>query len=169
MSIDEINEYVAALRTVKGDRPAGKNEKFKTKKALELMRVILKERGHAEPDNDDKDEYRRRTTNKSGATQDLSRIDRFFALRKERSGQIIMVKPEHEQLKTGRKVLDTEHGEKRTARLMLYLTPTMAADIRDWCRVRDISNNEYILELIEADLRDTDKQERIKKLRELMQ
>ncbi len=159
-NIEEIEAYVSSLRTVKGDRPAGQNEKFKTRKALMLMSEILKESGHAEPDSTDKAEYRRRrSTNKTGTEQDLSRIDRYFlALQAERRTQQMTI--EAEPMKAGR--------EKKSVKLMLYLTPTMAADIRDWCNLKRINSvNNYITELIGADLQDKDKQESLKVFREL--
>ena len=144
--MQSIDEYVNELRTVKGDKPAGKDEKRKTHKALTLMFAILAESGHEVPDALDKAEYRRRNTSSEAAiSQDMSRIDRYFAV--QAGGDIA-----HEPSRAGRKCLDTENGERRSEKLMLYLTPSMIADVRTWCDLKGISCVNYITGLLEADI-----------------
>ena len=65
----------------------------------------------------------------------------------------------------GRKKIDTMKGEKRDQKLMLYLTPSVIADVRDWCSLKNLSSNDYITKLIEADLQD--KQEKLSFFRQL--
>ena len=65
----------------------------------------------------------------------------------------------------GRKKIDTVKGEKRDQKLMLYLTPSVIADVRDWCSLKNLSSNDYITKLIEADLQD--KQEKLSFFRQL--
>ncbi len=43
-------------------------------------------------------------------------------------------------------------AEKKSEKLMLYLTPEMIARIRIWCDIKGISINSFITDLIEADL-----------------
>lgn len=170
--MQSIEEYVDTLRT-KTDKAAGKDEKRKTKKALELMSAILKERGHEIPDEADKAEFSRRSkSNERETNSNLQRAMRYYlALQEEQSGQQLMIPvalPESERVpepsRAGRKVLDTERGEKRSEKLMLYLTPSMIADIRDWCDLKHISSVNYITELIRADMKT--KQEKLKSFRE---
>ena len=54
--------------------------------------------------------------------------------------------------KSGRKVFDTVNGEKKSEKLMLYLTPALIAKLRVWCDMKGISNVSYITALIETDL-----------------
>lgn len=54
--------------------------------------------------------------------------------------------------KPGRKRFDTVNGEKKSEKLMLYLTPELIAKIRVWCDMKGVSNVGYITALIEADL-----------------
>ena len=60
--------------------------------------------------------------------------------------------------KGGRKTID-ENGEIRSEKLMLYLTPSMIADVRDWCRIKGISYANFIVGLIGDFMRD--KKERL--------
>ena len=143
--MQSVEEYVDALRTVKG-KPAGKDEKRKTHNALMLMFAILADSGHEIPEASDKAEYRRRNLKGEAAiSQDMSRIDRYFAVQTN-------VDTVHELSRAGRKYLDTENGEKRSEKLMLYLTPSMIADVRAWCDLKGISCVNYITSLIEADI-----------------
>lgn len=61
--------------------------------------------------------------------------------------------------KPGRKVFDAENGEKKSEKLMLYLTPALITRIRTWCDLKGISAVSYITTLIEEDL--DSKQEKI--------
>ena len=54
---------------------------------------------------------------------------------------------------------DTENGEKKDKKLMMYFTPELIARIRIWCDLKGISAVSYITGLIEADL--YSKQEKI--------
>ena len=54
--------------------------------------------------------------------------------------------------RTGRKPFDTVNGEKRTEKLMMYLTPETITRLRAWCDLKGISAVSYITALIEADL-----------------
>lgn len=65
----------------------------------------------------------------------------------------------------GRKKFDTENGEKRNQKLMLYLTPSVIEDVRDWCSLKKLTVNNYVTALIEADLRD--KQGKLDSFRQL--
>ena len=56
--------------------------------------------------------------------------------------------------KAGRKRFDTENGEKRSEKLMLYLTPELIANVRDWCSLKGISYGSFVIGLIEDYLRD---------------
>ena len=64
----------------------------------------------------------------------------------------------------GRSTID-ENGEKRSEKLMLYLTPSLIGDIRDWCRLKGISCVDYITNTVKADLET--KLSKIKAYREL--
>lgn len=65
----------------------------------------------------------------------------------------------------GRKKFDTVNGEKRNQKLMLYLTPSVIEDVRDWCSLKKLTVNNYVTALIEADLRD--KQNKLNSFRQL--
>lgn len=56
--------------------------------------------------------------------------------------------------KPGRKRFDTVNGEKKSEKLMLYLTPELIAKIRVWCDMKGISNVSFITGLIEDFLKD---------------
>lgn len=51
--------------------------------------------------------------------------------------------------KGGRKVMDRVNGQKRSEKLMIYLTPELIADLRDWCNLKGISYANFVVELIE--------------------
>ena len=158
-----VEEYVSALRV-------GQDAKRKAKNAIEGMQAVLAESGHEWPDASDYEEYRRRSTcQESGTEQNVSRIEKYYrALRVEGSEQLLIAEttdiPSIER-KSGRKCLDTENGEVRSEKLMLYLTPSMIADVRDWCSLKRISCVSYITGLISADL--AGKQEKLNFFREL--
>ena len=59
---------------------------------------------------------------------------------------------ESKESNAGRKRFDTLKGEKRSEKLMLYLTPSVIADVRDWCHIKGISAVNYITNLIVADM-----------------
>lgn len=44
------------------------------------------------------------------------------------------------------------NGEKKSEKLMMYFTPSLMADIRDWCSLKRVSCVDYITGLINADL-----------------
>ena len=69
--------------------------------------------------------------------------------------------------KPGRKVFDTENGEKKDKKLMMYFTPALFDEIRDWCYLKRISAVSYITSLIEADLHTPDKRDKIAFFRQL--
>ena len=70
-----------------------------------------------------------------------------------------------EDSNAGRKRFDTKNGEKRDQKLMLYLTPSVIADVRDWCKLKDISAVSYITDLIIADMKN--RQEKLNSFRQL--
>ena len=67
--------------------------------------------------------------------------------------------------KPGRKRFDTENGEKRSEKFMLYLTPELISEVRTWCHIKQISAVSYITGLIEADLHSEDKQGKLASFR----
>ena len=62
---------------------------------------------------------------------------------------------------------DTENGEKKDKKLMMYFTPALFDEIRDWCYLKRISAVSYITSLIEADLHTPDKRDKIAFFRQL--
>lgn len=154
-------EYVSHLHV-------GRDEKRKRLDAIKDMKVILLKNGHTWPDEADYDEYRQNSTsNEQGTKQNISRIKKYF----EAQAQSTSTQSEtpssvatSEPRKTGRKRLDTENGEVRSEKLMLYITPSLIADLRDWCSLKRISCVSYINALIQHDL--ADKQEKLKSFRE---
>lgn len=56
--------------------------------------------------------------------------------------------------KPGRKRFDTVNGEKKSEKLMLYLTPELISRIRVWCDMKGVSNVGFITGLIEDFLKD---------------
>ena len=162
-------EYVAIL-------DCGQDAKRKALKAIKDMRLVLADSGHSLPDASDYAEYRRRSTsNERGTEQNVSRVEKYYlSLCSEGSEQLLIAEtvdtpiqqqPAYVERKSGRKCLDTESGEVRSEKLMLYLTPSMIADVRDWCSLKRISCVSYITGLISADL--AGKQEKLKFFREL--
>lgn len=75
--------------------------------------------------------------------------------------------PKNLKAKTGRRPFDTVNGEKKSEKLMMYFTPELIADIRDWCYLKRISCVSYITALIEADLKTDDKQKKLAFFREM--
>lgn len=53
--------------------------------------------------------------------------------------------------KTGRKTLDPK-GEKRTEKVMLYLTPTLYTDLHDLASLYGQAMTDYVISLIKRDL-----------------
>lgn len=47
---------------------------------------------------------------------------------------------------------ENPNNEKKTEKIMLYLTPELITQIRTWCDLKGISANSYITALIETDL-----------------
>lgn len=107
----------------------------------------------------------------------MSRICRRYNLERKKKGEQVMIDEstvvddgvtigENEQVKShgGRKTLD-KNGEKRSEKFMLYLTPSLIADIRDWCSLKRVSCVEYITGLISADLES--KRDKLNTYREL--
>lgn len=171
---EKIEQYVSTLRK-KGGKPAGKDLKRKTRKALIGMWEILKESGHDVPDESDYEEYRLCSPyDDEGTASDIQRIKKFFASKEEGSKQLSMIEtdefeiegeaePENAKTKSkaGRKRFDTVNGEKKSEKFMLYFTPDLIAEVRDWCHLKRISAVSYITGLIEADLHSEEKQERL--------
>ncbi len=60
-------------------------------------------------------------------------------------------RPKPAKNKGGRKPIDT-NGEKKSEKFMMYFTPSLMADIRDWCSLKRVSCVDYITGLINADL-----------------
>jgi len=140
--VQSIDEYVALL-------PVNRTERSKTKQALELMSEILANSGRSAPENIDMIEYGKRT-GKHGKelTQEMQRIDGYYNPRADAEDS----RPSREK-------------EQHSERMMIYLTPSLLADIRDWCSLKDMSYSEYISGLISTDMKD--KQEKLKGFREL--
>lgn len=152
-------EYVASLE-------AGDSEKHKTKRAINTMLELLAEREHTQPDEADYTEYRTRSTlNERGTNQNVSRVKKYFAAQVGGEDASMTDEPnvcgEGEGLeqpvrvttedrgKAGHKRLDTKNGEVRSERLMLYLTPSMKAEIEAWCNLKQIkSRADFIVGLI---------------------
>ena len=65
----------------------------------------------------------------------------------------------------GRRRLDSDTGEKRSEKFMIYLSPSLLRDIRDYCDLRGVSVVSYITELVNADLED--KREQLNAFRKL--
>lgn len=66
----------------------------------------------------------------------------------------------------GRKTFDPS-GERRSEKFMLYITPSLLADIKDICALRGVSVVSYITDLVTADLEDKrDKLDAFRKMRE---
>lgn len=158
------DEYVASLIV-------GTSAKRKRLKAIKLMFELLAERGHERPDDTDYEEYSRRSeVSETSTKQNMSYVKEYFAAQAEGSEQLTMLdglqgaganevpETEHDKepkagnVRAGRSRLDKERGEVRSEKLMLYLTPTMIADIRDWCRLKGISAVSYITDLVSADM-----------------
>ena len=59
----------------------------------------------------------------------------------------------------GRKTLDGIEGEKRSVKFMLYITPSLLKDVRDYCDLKGVSIVSYVTDLIRSDL--ADKQDKI--------
>ncbi len=201
---EKIEGYISRLTTKHG-KPAGKDLKRKTRKALQGMLAILMERGHDEPDESDYAEYRESSLCEEESTeQDIKRIKRYFEPQGG-SEQLSMI-PEEEMTagivpnvdegataeptaetvpamnepdphtvkaseqasraknKGGRKRMD-ENGEKKSEKFMMYFTPSLIADIRDWCSLKRVSCVDYITGLIREDLeKKKDKLEFFRKL-----
>ena len=56
--------------------------------------------------------------------------------------------------KPGRKVFDTVNGEKKSEKIMLYLTPALIEKVRAWCDMKGVSYLGFITGLIEDFLKD---------------
>lgn len=185
---DEAEKYIASLVTRKGTN-ASDSEKHKTRKALAEITAILQEQGHSWPDASDYDAYRRQHEDNKETKQNVSRIEKFFAwLEKEIETMADNEKTAQAELfsgnepetwpeetpapadkpkgKGGRKVISA-NGEKKSEKLMMYFTPELIADIRDWCCLKRISAVSYITGLIESDLHSTSKQQKLTVFRQL--
>lgn len=172
----EIEIYCYNLAKENGE-PAGNEEKRKTRSALADFMIILSKHGRIWPDEWDFEEYKSTSKcNSDETSRNEKRVRKFFAwIENERKNDIMTetaqplndetitettapIEPEENEnpapvkKKPGRKVFDTVNGEKKSEKLMLYLTPELIAKIRVWCDMKGISNVSYITALIEADL-----------------
>ena len=60
-----------------------------------------------------------------------------------------------------------EPQNERSVKIMLYLTPELIADVRDWCHVKRITANSFITGLIEEHLHSDKAQEKLAFFRKL--
>ena len=190
---NEIAEYLLTLKSKKGDCIASISTRNKWEKVFKDIVLVLVRTGHEYPDENDYKEYRASiTVSDETFTAYKEKIAGFFCWSKEKTErrheamadekievstenvpvlEAETVEAEHEaesdknESNVGRKRLDTVKGEKRTEKLMLYLTPSVISDIRDWCSLKNLSSNDYITKLIEADLQD--KQDKLNSFRQL--
>lgn len=166
----------------------------KQKSTVQTMTAILARKDKAWPDESDYAEYRQNSTgNIKTIKENIGRIERFFEwLRKEldsmtetqeitmtkKDTQFINVPIEEKVIETneeveqpkgkpGRKRFDTVNGSKKSEKLMIYMTPELIADLRDWCYLKRVSCVSYITALIEADLGTEDKQKKLSRFREM--
>lgn len=185
----DIAEYLLTLKSRNGIDIAPQSTRDKWQKVLNDIVLVVISKGHDTPSEKDYEEYR---ASKNISDETFKRykkqIDMFFSWRKERrqepmtyEGILETVEPEtvHDAEPSqvagvveaenvnhgGRKRFDTVKGEKRTEKLMLYLTPSVIADIRDWCKIKDISAVNYITGLVVADM--ASRQDKLNSFRQL--
>ena len=165
--------YESDIETYCVYRGKGKDETRKTRNALVKIAEILSVNGHTWPEDSDILAYRSQATSSERAVnQDIVRIEKFFEWKKEKDSMeeeaTLEMFPEETQPKSnaGRKPI-SENGEKKSEKLMLYLTPELIGEVRDWCYLKRISAVSYITGLIEADLHSNEKQEKLAVFRRL--
>ena len=167
---EEIKQYITALKTKAGN-PAGKAEQSRTAHALTAFCDKLQ----TWPEKDDYDAFSATLANSGKDAKFINeytdRIKRFFVwLNPEKENDNMTDNNTNTPVDTptqnsagfddgastpnkpGRKRFDTVNNEKKTEKIMLYLTPELIAQIRTWCDLKGISANSYITALIETDL-----------------
>ena len=175
----EISEYVLTLKGRTGE-VANISTRSKREKILKDIVPILISHGHEEPDEKDYEEYCTSRRISIDTFEDYrKKIELFFTWSRERRKRMMVdeavkeaatVETEQVEVKAatvnvGRKRFDTEKGEKRERKLMLYLTPSVFADVKDWCKLKDLTAVQYITQLIVSDMEV--KQAKLKNFREL--
>ncbi len=190
----ELEKYLTTLSGKKKGMPPSESTIEKQKSTVQTMTAILARKDKAWPDESDYAEYRQNSTgNIKTIKENIGRIERFFEwLRKELDSmtetqeitttkkdtqffdvpieeKVIETNEEVEQPKgkPGRKRFDTVNGSKKSEKLMIYMTPELIADLRDWCYLKRVSCVSYITALIEADLGTEDKQKKLSRFREM--
>ena len=169
---EEIKQYITALKTKAGN-PAGKAEQSRTAHALTAFCDKLQ----TWPEKDDYDAFSATLANSGKDAKFINeytdRIKRFFVWLKSEKENDNMTDnntpppvdtPTQNSAgfddgastpkKPGRKRFDTVNNEKKTEKIMLYLTPELIAQIRAWCDLKGISANSLITGLIEDFLND---------------
>lgn len=145
----------------------GEAERTKARQALiNLQKWLLAEHGRNEPIQSDITEYQEYLTSKGISLKTVKDTMRRISNRYRAKGEQIKMSFEEttntptvdtqgtKSSKAGRKRFDTENGEKRSEKLMLYLTPELIANVRDWCSLKGISYGSFVIGLIEDYLRD---------------
>ena len=151
----------------------GNAERTKARQALvKFESWLLAEHGRNEPIQSDIREYQEYLTGKGISLKTVKdtmrRISNRYRVKDTKEGEQIQMSFEEtttethttvdtletKSSKAGRKRFDTENGEKRSEKLMLYLTPELITDIRDWCNLKGISYASFVIGLIEDYLRD---------------
>lgn len=170
---EEIKQYITTLKTKAGN-PAGKAEQSRTAHALTAFCDKLQ----TWPKKDDYDAFSATLANSGKDAKFINeytdRIKRFFVwLNPEKENDNNMTDNDTNTPvdtptdnstardgeattpnKPGRKRFDTVNNEKKTEKIMLYLTPELIAQIRAWCDLKGISANSLITGLIEDFLND---------------
>lgn len=182
---EEIKQYITALKTKAGN-PAGKAEQSRTAHALTAFCDKLQ----TWPEKDDYDAFSATLANSGKDAKFINeytdRIKRFFVwLNPEKENDNMTDNNTNTPVDTptdnstardgetttpnkpGRKRFDTVNNEKKTEKIMLYLTPELIADVRDWCHVKRITANSFITGLIEEHLHSDKAQEKLAFFRKL--
>lgn len=177
----EIKQYISQLTTKSGN-PAGIQEQTRTENILTAFCDTYMTT-KTWPDTSDYEAFSADIDSPKLATENTNRVKKFFAWLKEKEIEIMPednttattapatwpeLSTETEPVqkvkgKPGRKVLDTVNGEKRTEKLMMYFTPELMTEIRNWCHLKRISIVSYITNLIETDLHNDVKMDKLKK------
>ena len=188
----ELEKYLTTLSGKKKGTPPSESTIEKQRLAVRAMTAILTRKGTTWPEDSDYVEYRQNSSgNAKTVNENIKRIEHFFEwLREElesmtepkeattpknddrsveQEEKAIETNEEVEQPKSkpGRKRFDTVNGSKKSEKLMLYMTPELIADLRDWCYLKRVSCVSYITALIEADLDTEDKQKKLSRFREM--
>lgn len=94
----KIKEYLSLLKGKKPGEMAGKSSKDKTKNALADFMLILSKHGRIWPEPSDYDEYCEHSTCKeSETTQNVKRVERFFAWLEQQRRENVEVAEEYAQ------------------------------------------------------------------------